>query len=167
MFGTSGPRIRVRLFAGWSLEEDLCEQGDMVSRAYSQGVPMGGDLMPGEGNPRLLAQAVKDPDSRDLTDLQLVKGWVGEDGSLYSEVLTLVSEPEGRASMCAVYADENFDAAQSAYYYLRAVEPAQPRWHTYDCSRLEESQRPSVCGDGSYPSEIREMAWSSPIWYRP
>ena len=166
VFGTSGPRIRVRLFAGWDLSEDLCERSDMVSAAYNQGVPMGGDLVQGEGKPKILAYAVKDPESLDLTDLQLVKGWVDENGALHSQVLSLATAPQGKASLCALYTDEDFDPTQSTYYYLRAVEPPTPRWHTHDCARLEEAERPPVCGDGSFPATIREMAWSSPIWYR-
>jgi hypothetical protein len=65
-----------------------------------------------------------------------------------------------------VYVDENFDPRQSAYYYLRVVEPPSPRWHTYDCKVIAEDQRPAVCIDNSYPSDIVEMAWTSPIWYR-
>ncbi len=166
VFGTSGPRIRVRLFAGWALDEDLCERADMVAAAYKQGVPMGGDLAAGQGKPRILAYAVKDPASEDLTDLQLIKGWVDDDGSLNSQVLALVSAPEGEASLCAVYTDEDFNPQHSAYYYLRAVEPVAKRWHTYDCDRLSADERPDVCSDGRYPQEIREMAWSSPIWYK-
>lgn len=166
VFGTSGPRIRVRLFAGWDLSDDLCERNDMVNLAYSQGVPMGGDLAYGEGKPKILAYAVKDPESADLTDLQLIKGWVDENGALNSQVLTLASAPEGKASFCAVYTDEDFNPAESAYYYLRAVEPPRPRWHSYDCARLEAAERPAVCSDESFPAEIREMAWTSPIWYR-
>ena len=45
VFGTSGPRIRPRLFAGWSLDQGLCERDDMIMYAYANGVPMGGDLM--------------------------------------------------------------------------------------------------------------------------
>ena len=166
VFGTSGPRIRVRLFAGWDLPEDLCERSDMVANAYEHGVAMGADLLPAEGKPRLLAYAVKDPEGQDLSDLQLIKGWVDDEGGLNSQVLRLVSAPEGKASLCAVYTDEDFNAAHSAYYYVRAVEPPVKRWHTYDCDRLPREERPAVCSDGRYPEEIREMAWSSPIWYR-
>jgi len=166
VFGTSGPRIRMRLFAGWDIDEDLCERADMVAAAYRQGVPMGGDLRSGDGKPRILAYAVKDPMSEDLTDLQLIKGWVGDDGGLHSQVLSLVSAPEGEASLCAVYTDEDFNPRHSTYYYLRAVEPPLKRWHTYDCERLSGDERPAVCDDGRYPEEIREMAWSSPIWYK-
>ena len=44
VFATSGPRIRPRLFAGWDLPHDLCDQNDFVARADAAGVPMGGDL---------------------------------------------------------------------------------------------------------------------------
>ena len=56
-FGTSGPRIQVRLFGGWDLRNDpkleqkrvwkLCPTGsktEWVKVAYKGGVPMGGDL---------------------------------------------------------------------------------------------------------------------------
>lgn len=43
-FGTSGPRIRVRFFAGYGLPEDLLETTDGVARAYANGVTMGAEL---------------------------------------------------------------------------------------------------------------------------
>ena len=44
VFGTSGPRIKPRLFAGWDFDDNLCSQSEMIAKAYSQGVPMGDDL---------------------------------------------------------------------------------------------------------------------------
>lgn len=166
VFGTSGPRIRIRLFAGWNLSEDLCSESDMVSRAYRQAVPMGGDLISGEGELRFLAQAIQDPQSSKLTDLQIIKGRVDQAGKLHSEVLTIAHSELGEEHFCAVFTDSEFDVSQSAYYYLRAVESPTPRWHTYDCDRLAQSERPAVCVDGEYPEQTREMAWSSPVWYR-
>lgn len=169
VFGTSGPRILPRLFAGWDLPADLCDSADMVSTAYAGGIPMGGDLGSGQGRPKFLVSAAQDPDSLGLSALQLVKGWVATDGSLHTEVLDVIAAPAGESasSLCAVYTDENFDQNRSTYYYLRVLEPASPRWHTYDCAALQESEQPTVCSDGRYPETIREMAWTSPIWYKP
>ena len=168
VFGTSGPRIRPRLFAGWDFNPDLCQHNDMIGRAYADGVPMGGDLVSSsEGRlPTFLAYAVKDPEGAQLQALHLIKGWIDEDGSMNNEVISIVETELGADSLCGVYVDENFNPRQSAYYYLRAIEPPSPRWHTYDCRVIPEDQRPTVCTDDSYPSEIVEMAWTSPIWYQ-
>ncbi len=168
VFGTSGPRIRPRLFAGWGLDAGLCEASDMVSQAYAGGVPMGGDLSAGgeTDKPAFLAYASKDPDGLKLEALHLIKGWIDAEGKMKAEVIPVVTADAGADSLCQVYTDNNFDPAQSAYYYLRAVEPETARWHTYDCAAIAEADRPEVCTDGTYPQTIREMAWTSPIWYQ-
>ena len=168
VFGTSGPRIRPRLFAGWSLDQGLCGRDDMITYAYANGVPMGGDLIASSSiaKPSFLTYAVKDPDGQKLRALELIKGWVDDEGKLNAEVIPVVSTDKGADSLCEVYVDNDFEPTQSAYYYLRAIEPATARWHTYDCASIDEGQRPSVCTDGSYPKEIVEMAWTSPIWYQ-
>jgi hypothetical protein len=53
VYGTSGPRIAVRMFAGWDFPADLCERADLVEVADPRGVPMGGVL--GGGAARRLA----------------------------------------------------------------------------------------------------------------
>lgn len=166
VFGTSGPRIKVRLFAGHGYDADMCDSANMIASAYEGGVPMGGDLPAGAGKPTLLATATQDPMGLKLQSLQLIKGWIDADGQMHNEVISLAENHEGAGSFCVVYTDHSFDTAQSAYYYLRAVEPESPRWHTFDCARIDEADRPEVCGNDQYPGTIREMAWSSPIWYR-
>jgi hypothetical protein len=168
VFGTSGPRIRPRLFASWSFPEGLCDSAEMITQAYGQGVPMGSDLLPSRviDEPSFLAYAVRDPNGQKLEALQLIKGWIDADKKMNTEVIQLKTSGEGSDSLCKVFTDTNFNPSQSAYYYLRVLEPKTPRWHTYDCASIEESERPSVCTDGSYPSEIQEMAWTSPIWYQ-
>ncbi len=168
VFGTSGPRIVPRLFAGFDLPADACARSDWASLGIAHGVPMGGDLAspPPDGEPRLLAYAAKDPHGRDLRSLELVKGWVDADGAMHAEVVPVAESEGGAATLCALHTDERFDPGQSAYYYLRVVEVESPRWHTYDCARIPEAERPAVCGDGSHPETIHEMAWTSPIWYR-
>lgn len=172
VFGTSGPRISVRLFAGWGFDEALCDNPDMISLAYANGVPMGGDLVPPSDvaettrKPTFLATAMKDPDGLNLSAMQLIKGWVDDEGKMHNEVIPLAKVDAGASSLCRVFTDQSFAASQSAYYYLRAVEPETPRWHTYDCASLPAAERPAVCSNGKYPETVREMAWSSPIWYR-
>ncbi len=165
VFGTSGPRIVPRLFAGWEFPADLCSNPDLETIAYSQGVPMGGDLGSGEGSPSFLVSAAADPMGQPLVELHLVKGWVSSDGALHTKVKTVASSSDGARQLCTVYTDDTFDPAQPAYYYLRAVEPATPRWHTFDCERIAPDQRPEVCSNDTYPDMVQEMAWSSPIWY--
>jgi uncharacterized protein DUF3604 len=167
VFGTSGPRIVPRLFGGWNLAADLCENPDRDQIAYQSGVPMGGDLPPAEQTsaPTFLAYAAKDPQGQDLTDLQLIKGWVDGNGGLHTAVIPVANAPQGAATLCTVYRDDSFDANLPTYYYLRVVEPPTPRWHTYDCARIPQAEQPDVCNNGKYPDEVREMAWTSPIWY--
>ena len=172
----------VRLRADFATREDLdlivvaiadgalCEDSEMITKAYAQAVPMGSDLPVSantEQKPTLLAVANKDPQGLDLQALHLIKGWVHAEGRMHSQVIPIVEAENGSSQLCVVYSDDGFDASQSAYYYLRAVEPSVPRWHTYDCEKLPEADRPAVCNDGTYPSTVQEMAWSSPIWYQP
>jgi hypothetical protein len=186
VFGTSGPRIVPRFFGGWSYAEDLCQSADWVEQAYRDGAPMGGDLAdaPAGTVPVFVAYAARDAGegSAPLQQLQIIKGWIDADEKMHSEVLPVAGTPDngagvdvatgkrfgdGHDTLCVVYRDESFDPTLSAYYYLRAVENPSARWSVHDCLRIEASERPAVCSDGSYPATIQEMAWTSPIWYRP
>ncbi len=85
-FGTSGPRIKVRLFGGWGLSLDVLKQKDWVKTAYANGVPMGGDLPPPKGKaPSFVVWAVKDPDEANLDRIQIVKGWT-KNGQTFEKI---------------------------------------------------------------------------------
>ena len=171
VWGTSGPRIVPRFFAGWGFDENLCERDDMVAAGYGGGVPMGGDLSAGQADqkPTFIASALRDSveGATPLSKLQLVKGWVDADGGMHTTVTDIAGGEGKHDSLCVVYTDKDFDPELAAYYYLRAVEHPVPRWHVYDCEKIAEADRPAVCSDGSYPDTVQEMAWTSPIWYRP
>ena len=85
-FGTSGPRIKVRLFGGWGFSPDALKQKDWVKIGYANGVPMGGDLPPPKGKaPSFIVWAVKDPDEANLDRIQIVKGWT-RNGQIFEKV---------------------------------------------------------------------------------
>lgn len=190
-FGTSGPRITVRLFAGWGYPDDLCSQPDMVSRGYQGGVPMGGDLPArpaGAGAPKLVASAMRDPGTSEvpgtpLQRLQIVKLWVTADGMAHEKVFDVAGNPQngatvdtatcqtqgtGADALCSVWSDPEFDPAARAAYYLRAVENPTCRWSTWVCNALPAAQQSALhCDALGVPKTIQERAWSSPVWYSP
>jgi hypothetical protein len=186
-FGTSGPRIRPRLFAGAELAEDLCQQPDWLQTAYRNGIPMGGDLPALADNskgPVFLASATGDPrpGSMLLQRIQIIKGWIDERGNTHQAVYNVAGEPENGASvdpetclvsgegfsqLCATWRDPNFNPASAAVYYARTLENPSCRWSQHDCISLPENERPASCNDPELPWSIQERAWTSPIWYQP
>jgi hypothetical protein len=92
-FGTSGPRIQPRFFAGWSYELNMCEENDFLERAYEGGTPMGGDLAnppDADAKPIFAAAALRDPEGNLLQRLQLIKGWIDAKGGAHIEITTPV-----------------------------------------------------------------------------
>ena len=185
-FGTSGPRIKPRLFAGWDYHSSICDSADMIRTAYANGVPMGGKLLAknntNNNQPRLLISAQKDPinDASNLQKLQIIKGWVDDQGRLNEHVYDVAGDaetigslntrtceplPSGYDQLCAVWQDPQFDPELNAVYYGRVVENPSCRWSTYDCLSLPADQQPLACTNTTIPKTIQERAWTSPIWY--
>lgn len=188
VFGTSGPRIAVRMFAGWDLPEDLCDAPGLVATGYARGVPMGADLPPpSAGAPRLVVQAMRDPGTAErpgtpLQRIQIIKGWVDAEGGLHERVYEVAGDADGGAgvdpdtcalrgdgfdTLCASWRDPDFDPALPAFYYARVVENPSCRWNAWACNRLEPASRPASCTDPATPKTVQERAWTSPIWYLP
>lgn len=187
VFGTSGPRIRPRLFGGWGFGDDLCDDPQMIATAYRLGVPMGADLPPrleSSASPRFLATALADPagDATPLQKLQIIKGWVSPAGGANYMVYDVIGDLDstagvdlqtgdrfgtGHSQLCAVFEDPDFDPGELAYYYLRAAENPSPRWSLLDCLSYDATERPEVCDEPEIFTSIQELAWTSPIWYSP
>jgi hypothetical protein len=196
VYGTSGTRPILRFFAG--READLsCGDPDFVATAYDGGVPMGGDIGPvrGKQSPRFGVLAFRDPGTSSapgtpLQRIQIVKGWVDAAGQSHEKVFDVAGDPNDGAtvdtttctpqgagfdSLCAVWADPEFDASQRAFYYARVLENPTCRWSTYLCNTqpIDCSDSSTIpqgyeeCCNPAVPKTIQERAWSSPIWYRP
>ncbi len=188
-FATSGPRIRVRLFGGFGLDDALAKAEDPVAAAYRHGVPMGGELSgAGDRAPSFLVIALRDPASGWLQRAQVIKGWI-EDGAARERVFDVacsdgltpdpnthrcgdngarvnladcsVSRDKGATQLRTVWTDPDFDAAQRAFYYVRVLENPSCRWSTWDALRLGMPPNPDLA------ATIQERAWSSSIWYAP
>jgi hypothetical protein len=187
-FGTSGTRIQPRFFGGWSYAPELCNDPELLRKAYEGGVPMGGDLPASTGAaaaPTFLISAARDPGTATLVTsplerIQVIKGWAGADGDMHQAVYDVAGEksaagpdlatcepPPGRGQLCAVWSDPAFDPAQRAVYYARVLEVPSCRWSTRQCNALPAEQRPPACSEAGLPKTIQERAWTSPIWYEP
>ncbi|WKK67430.1 DUF3604 domain-containing protein [Lutimonas zeaxanthinifaciens] len=187
-YATTGSRMKVRFFGGWEYTKaDL--GNEMVKMGYEKGVPMGGDLAKGEGkSPTFLVYALMDPDRGSLDRIQIVKGWVSEDGNLNEKVYDVAWSGDrkpgadgkvpsvgntvntndatwdnsiGATELKNVWTDPEFDPAAEAFYYVRVIEIPTPRWTLYDKIRYGAELSEEV------PLTTTERAYTSPIWYSP
>jgi hypothetical protein len=189
-WATSGPRITVRVFAGFDFGDTAPGDDEWVQVGYDRGVPMGADLhsAPAGTAPTLMIWALKGPNSGNLDRVQVVKGWVDADGETHDRIHDVVwsgdREPGpdgslppvgntvdistatyensiGSAQLYTRWTDPDFDPSQPAFYYLRVLEIPTPRWSTYDAVAL------GIDPPADFPATIQERAWTSPIWYTP
>lgn len=188
-FATSGPRIRIRFFAGYGFDQALLGARDIVTRAYAEGVSMGSDLLASEGEvPSFIVWATRDPRSAGLQRLQIIKGWT-VDGEHHEKVYDVACSDTGHIdpathrcpdngarvdlSDCSVttgvgdpelktvWKDPDFDPQRRAFYYARVLENPTCRWSTWDAVRAGVAPRSDL------KATIQERAWSSPIWFVP
>ncbi|GMG86231.1 DUF3604 domain-containing protein [Biformimicrobium ophioploci] len=189
-FATTGPRMKVRFFGSYEFSEDDAS-GDVAKAGYGKGVPMGGMLgkaVDGK-TPTFLVAAMKDPEGANLDRIQIVKGWLDEDGKTHEKIFNVAWSddrkpgkdgklPEvgntvdlktakyensiGAAQLSGIFKDPEFDAAQSAVYYVRVLEIPTPRWTLYDKVKHNITDM-----DKDVPLMHQERAFSSPIWYSP
>lgn len=189
-YASTGPRMQVRVFAGWNFGEADLNSKDFVQLGYGKGVPMGGDLSSAaEGQaPHLMISALKDPDTGNLDRVQVIKGWVDAKGKTQEQIFdvacgggrTIVekrcSAPVGNTvdvktatytntigdpTLKAIWTDPGFKADQRAFYYVRVLEIPTPRWTTYDAARYGIDLPDDV------PASQQDRVYTSPIWYTP
>lgn len=188
-FATSGPRMKVRFFAGYDFVPNLLDAPQPMASAYRDGVPMGSNLSAVAGRePSFLVWAMADPNGTALQRVQVIKGYLenGEHRERIFDVACsddLMPDPTtglcpdngaavnladcsttgelGAAELKALWQDPEFDPEQEAFYYVRVLENPTCRWSTWDAIREGVEPRSDL------PSTIQERAWSSPIWSRP
>jgi len=195
-YATTGPRMTVRFFGGFEFEKGDQETPDLARVGYAKGVPMGGDLsgMDRTGKnkrkaPTFLVAALRDPDGANLDRVQIVKGWVEDEGKTQERIYDVaVSDGRrigwggrakkevgstvdvenaswtnsiGASALTAFWRDPDFDPTERAFYYVRVIEIPKPRWTAYDQRYFEIEMSDEV------PMTTQDRAYTSPIWYTP
>ena len=190
-YGTTGPRMTVRVFGGWEFKSGDDTRSDYVDLGYDKGVPMGGELHAAEPGktPSFIVIALSDPMGANLDRVQMIKGWRDHEGILHEKVYDIawsdkrkpdsktgklppvgntvnVSEATwtntiGDSQLTTVWQDPDFDSKEHAFYYVRVLEIPTPRWTAYDAKIFNVTMGKEV------PMTTQERAYTSPIWYIP
>ena len=190
VFASTGPRMSVRFFGGWDFYTEDLSQPKLAEVGYRKGVPMGSDLTqaPQSLAPAFLIRAVKDPDGANLDRVQVIKGWLDEEGLLHEKIYNVALsdnrrvnlggdvEPVGNTvdlgdasysnrigdpELRTVWRDPDFDASEPAFYYARVLQIPTPRWTTFDVVAKNVNFGPEI------PLTTQERVYTSPIWYTP
>ena len=191
VYGTSGTRIALRMFGGYSFTQSDARANDIAAIGYKKGVPMGSDITaaPKGKAPTLLIHAAKDPTGANLDRIQVVKGWLddkkmaqqkvydvawsgsrkpGSDGKVPAvgntvDISTaLYTNDIGTTQLATVWTDPDFKPAEAAFYYVRVLEIPTPRQSLFDAVALGIDVSITKA-----PATLQERAYSSPIWYTP
>lgn len=168
VFGTSGPRIKVRLYAYTGLQNPCSDANFPQNVVLSGGVPMGGTMPPAAaGAAKFVVSALKD--TTDLAEIDIFKASM-VNGTMV-ERIKRISVSGGSA--CVTWTDTDYSPANPGLYYARVLEQPTPRWSHNDCIALKQSDpnwqsvAPDCAAGGALDVNIQERAWTSPIWNLP
>lgn len=195
VYATTGPRIAVRFDGSWYPSISRSPTKEQVALTTtppesSTPVPMGSELpapAPAGQAPGFAVSAMKDPKGANLDRIQIIKGWVDDQGESHERVFDIAwSGPRtldkdgvlpavgntvdaatasyqnsiGVPTLQALWQDADFDPTQSAFYYARVLEIPTPRHSLYDAVALGQDNT------DRWPSSLQERAYTSPIWYQ-
>jgi len=197
VYATTGPRILVQFEGGWhspdgplqALPDDTATPA--TPEPQSPAVPMGSVLPAPESpeqSPRFTVHAMKDPKGANLDRIQVIKGWVDNQGNTHERIFDVAwsgsRAPDEHGNLPAVgntvdirtahydnsigapdleanWIDPDFDPAEAAFYYARVLEIPTPRHSLYDAVALGMEH------GNAWPASLQERAYTSPIWYQP
>ena len=181
----------MRFFGGWDFVQKDLARPDLAQRGYAAGVPMGGELVPAVdayASPNFLVSAQRDPEGANLDRIQIIKGWLDENGELNEQVYDVAwagerrpgpdgklpgigssvggdglgySNSIGAPILSVVWTDPEFSADAHAFYYVRVIEIPTPRWSKFDEAYFDVKAPPEA------PATTQERAYTSAIWYVP
>lgn len=192
-FATSGPRIRLRFFAGWHFPQDILQRKDYLRLAYQQGVPMGARLnkpeqgSPPDDGPLFLLNAIKDPQGAHLDRIQVIKLWTDQSGQSHERIYDVVASDDRSPDPNSQQVEplpNTVDAKTASYTEQYGAPQLSTLWRDPDFNpeqqaayyaRVLEIPTPRYSTFDAIdlgikspePVSIQERAISSAIWYRP
>ena len=193
VFATSGPRIRLRFFAGYGFDNTMLTSADGVEQAYASGVSMGGTLLAKESastapsSPSFLIMASADPENAPLQRIQIVKGWIDTDGNTHEDVIDVACAGNAEVNPKTNRCPDNgarVDITDCSINLETGAAQLSTLWHDpdfradqrafYYARALEnptcrwstwDAIRAGVAPRSDLATTIQERAWSSPIHY--
>lgn len=193
VFATSGPRIRLRFFAGYDFDATMLSAADGIQRAYANGVTMGGTLLAKQqaddnsSSPGFLVMASADPNNAPLQRIQVVKGWVDAEGNTHEQVVDVAcangAEVNAQTNRCpdnGAWVDIsdcsiNLDTGSAQLATLWQDPEFDPEQRAFYYARAIENPtcrwstwdaiRAGIAPRPDLATTIQERAWSSPIHY--
>jgi hypothetical protein len=195
VFGTSGVRIKVRLFGGWSFEElkllgRFESDKTWIKQGYAKGVPMGGDLPQTDSHkaPSFVVWAVKDPDDANLDRIQIIKGWT-KSGQIFEKVYDVVWSGDRKpdsATGKVPPVGSTVDISKATYKNSIGATELKKVWtdpdfdpslHAFYYARVLQIPTPrwstydaaklGVAPPKEVAATVQERVWTTPIWFTP
>ena len=191
-YATSGPRMAVRLYAGWGIDDAIMEDQNPFQSLMANGVPMGSVLHPDvarQNSPGFFVWATRDPMDAPLQRVQMVKGWLDAQGQTQEKVVDIACAdgltvdpatdrcPDNGASVdlntCSFSPGSGANELKTVWHDPD-YDPAQgafyyvrvlmnPTCRWSSYDAIRLGRKP----DPRVPATIRERAWTSPIWLDP
>jgi hypothetical protein len=192
VYASTGPRITVRVFAGWDFQADEVERPDFALQGYDRGVPMGGTLTRApvrEAAPTFMVRALRDPDGANLDRIQIIKGWLDGKDELHERIFD-VAVSDGRKidadGRCKTPVGNTVDVPNATYKNTIGdallmgwwKDPAfNPQERAFYYIRVIQIPTPRwTAYDAKFfgvqmpdyvPMTVTDRAYTSPIWYAP
>jgi hypothetical protein len=192
VYASTGPRITLRVFAGWDFSEDDLERPDFASQGYARGVPMGGTLArsPGSGAaPSIMIRALRDPDGANLDRVQIIKGWLDEKDELHERIFDVAVSGDrkiGADGRCKTAVGSTVDVANATYKNSIGATLLSGLWKDPDFKPQErafyyirviqiptprwtayDAKRFGIKMADYVPMTVTDRVYTSPVWYSP
>jgi hypothetical protein len=192
VYASTGPRITVRVFAGWDFQADEVDRPDFAGQGYGRGVPMGGTLTKAPdiaSAPAFMVRALRDPDGANLDRIQVIKGWLDEKEELHERIFDVALSngrkigANGRSEAPvgntvdvpnATYKNTIGDASLTAWWKDPEFNPQQRAFYYIRVIQIPtprwtayDAKRFNIKMPDYVPMIVTERAYTSPVWYTP